>query len=25
LRKNLDISEAIRYIGDTMKKYQFKK
>jgi len=25
LRKNLDISEAIRYIGDTMRKYQFKK
>ena len=25
LRKNLDISEAIRYIGDTMKRYQFKK
>ena len=25
LRKNLDISEAIRYIGDTTKKYQFKK
>ena len=25
LRKNLDISDAIRYIGDTMKKYQFKK
>ena len=25
LRKNLDISDAIRYIGDTMKRYQFKK
>jgi len=25
LRKTLDISEAIRYIGDTMRKYQFKK
>jgi len=25
LRKTLDISEAMRYIGDTMRKYQFKK
>ena len=25
LRKNLDISDAIRYIRDTMRKYQFKK